>query len=801
MTRVAAIYPTFGRGEVSPHIYGRIDIDQYPSCLEKARNVWIRPYGEASRVPGTKYVNEAKVNTKVRFLKFVFSATDSYIIECGAGYFRFYRDGALINVTTSDLTAWATSTSYVVGNFVQQNDLAYYCVEAHTSGTFATDLEAGKWVRQDIYEIPNDYTVDQLDSIQSVQIDDIIKLVCVRHGTDNATNRPKELLRYSDTNWVFRDVTFICTPFLEDNVTSTTLLASATTGTITVTASTPIFNAQHVGSFWKIGGTVTEDDVKSQGYVKITAFTNTTTVAASVQSTLSGTTATDNWAEGAWSDYRGYPTRIGLFDGRLYYARTEYSKRNVYGSKPYAYESFKYAVDNEDNGAINVELATNATGDGSDIKWLIGSNYILAGTYGGEFVIKGEGDSAITPSNITARQRSNMGSEAVSPVMVGSYIHFIQRNGKKLRQFTYDYYTESYNSVDMSLFSEHLFDSPVIDIAYAKSPDGVVYLLREDGNIIAFTYDAEQQVQAWALIESTGKVESIEVIPSSDGNYDELWMAVRRTINGSEVIYVETMGSLITPSVQQDCWYVRSGLDYSAYDQTKGTNLTLSAKTGTITATASGNYFTSAMVGRKIRYFDGEVLGQATITEYTSATVVTCSVEYDFSTTSISGGKWGISVTSISGLSHLEGKTVQVLADGAVRPDEVVTSGAFDLASPAWRVIAGLGYRSYIKTLPLEQGAQNGTSVGKRKRVNELSVRVWRTLGIKVGKDLETLQQIQFRNPTTKMGLPEEMFSGIIPNVKYNQGWTWESCLVLEQSNPLPMNVLALAPICNEQDK
>lgn len=753
MARVASIYPSFGRGEVSPHLYGRIDIEQYNSCLAKARNVIIRPYGEVSRVSGTQFIAPAKQNNKVRLLKFVFSATDSYTIECGAGYFRFYRNGALIELNGAP------------------------------------------------YEVANDYTVDQLDSIQLVQIDDIIKLVCERSGTNNTTNHPKELLRYGDTNWVFRDVSFRSTPYLEENQTSTTLLASAATGNITITASTGVFVPAHVGSFWRIGGTTTVDDVKKQGYVKITQYVSATEVRAEVQSKLSTTTATVDWAEGAWSDHRGWPTRIGLFDGRLYYARTEWSKRNVYASKPYAYETFTYAVDNEDNGALNIELATNATGDGSDIKWLIGSSYMLSGTYGGEFVVKGEGDSAITPSNITARQRSNMGSERVQPVMVGSYIHFIQRGGKKLRQFTYDYYTDSYNSIDMSLFSEHLFESKIIDIAFTKIPDGIVWLLREDGNIIAFTYDAEQQVQAWSLLEMGGKVESIESLPSEDGSSDELWMVVRRVVNGTERLYIEKSMPFTTPEIQQECWYVRCGLDYSAYDQTKSNPITLSAKTGQITISATSDVFNQASVGRRIRYFDKTMKGQAVITGFVDARTVSATVESDFESTAIEGGKWGISVEIMSAADHLEGETVQILADGAVQTDRVVENGSFRLEKEAWRVIAGLKYQSVIQTLPLEQGAENGTAMGKRKRIHELSLRVWRTLGVRVGRDLDNLIQVQFRNPNTQMGMPEAMFTGIIPNIKYNQGWVWEANITVEQSKPLPMNILAIAPICNTQDK
>jgi len=801
MGRVAPVYPTFAKGEVSPLMFGRIDIEQYPSCLDKCRNMWVRPYGCASRVVGTEYIQGTKNNSYARLLKFVFSATDAYIIEVGAGYFRFYNDGGY--VLKEDADNWTTGTAYKVGNFVKESDTIYYCVEAHTAGTFATDLENGKWVEQNIYEIPNDFTESQIDSLQYVQLDDIIKFTCLPANDDNKTARPRELIRNAPDDWEFKEVEFKSTPYLDENTTDITLTASAATGDITVTASSSFFKQSHVGAYFWIGGTQQIDGEDVQGFFKVTSYNSATSVGAKVQSKLSTTSATKIWGEGAWSDYRGWPAVIGLFDGRLYYARTPHQPRNVYGSVPYAYEKYTPAVNNEDDGAINIELATNANGDGSDIKWLMGASYLLCGTYGGEFVIKGTGDGAITPTDISAKQRSNWGGEAIQPVVAGSFVHFIQRNGAKLRQFQYDYYYDTYKAVDVSIFSEHFFESGIRQIAYQKNTDSIIYLLRNDGKVVLLTLEQDQSVQAWSLLDFDGIVESIETIPSYTGQYDEVWFVIKRIIDGNSVRYVERMQDPITPDIQQDCWYVRSGLAYNAFDATKENDLTLSAKTGTITVTAANSIFTSNSVGKRIRVIDDKanVISQAIITEYTSGTVVAARVIKDFQVTSIAGGSWGLSIGTLNGLSHLEGKEVQILADGAEQTPQTVENGSITLELDGWKVIVGLGYQSYITTMPLEAGSQNGTAVGKRKRINELSLRVWRTLGCRVGTSLNNLQNVGFRNPQTEMGLPEPLYTGIIPNIKYNQGWVWDANVTVEQSRPFPMNILTIAPIVTEVDK
>lgn len=1069
MAHVAPIYPNFARGEVSPLMFGRIDIEQYPSCLDKCRNVYIRPYGCASRISGTEFIANAKNNGKARLLKFVFSATDSYIIECGAGYFRFYQNGA--PVIKDDAESWATATNYSKGAYVIQNGLTYYCLIAHTSGSFSADLADGYWVQQDIYEVPNDYAEEQLDSIQYVQIDDIIKLTCLPVNNNNATARPKELIRMSSDNWTFRDVEFKETPYLDQNITDITMKASAVTGdNITITASSSYFNSAMVGTNFWIGTKVTDTDSNKdvQGYVKITAVNSDTSATAKVISKLSTTNATKHWGEGAFSDYRGWPAVVALFDGRLYYARTPHQPRNVYGSKPYAYETFTPAVDNEDDAGINVELATNANGDGSDIKWMIGASYLLCGTYGGEFIIRSTSDGAITPTDITARQRTNWGGEPIQPIVAGTFIHFIQRNGNKLRQFQYDYYYDAYKAVDVSIFSEHLLASPIKQMALQKNPDSIIYLMREDGKVVMLTLEQDQSVQAWSLLEDLGaKVESIQTIPSYDGNYDEVYFLMLRqglatiltytcsnpllTINniynktnpeigivqetitckalgyngvlggadagsnipnsgrvhlydhypagymsctnadttkyyfkpndktwefgikidtftfgennrclissdsatvgpfeiwitsdkhfrlilsadgknsfaaitgtytivgnvagnyylrvkftgsqytleystdgvnyttditfnsttkvrnnstiiigadytgsvyatpfaggvdlnktyikidniydwrGASVVwqnngvaispanygisigglaqkgdtinltyttsqeapvrYIERITTPTTSENRNEWWYVRAGLEYNAYKLTTGIWLTLSAGSGEITVTSDTSVFNSGNVGKHLRAIDskGNAIGEGIITEYTSATQITMTVTKEFQNLVIQGGYWGISVTSISGLDHLIGQDVQVVIDGYESNITKLTTGSITLDSPSYRIVAGLPYQSYITTMPMEAGSQNGTAVGKRKRISEMAIRVWNSIGVRVGRDLDHLYDTIYEQ--------QEPYTGVIPNIKYNQGWVWDANITVEQSHPYPMNILSIAPLVTEVDK
>lgn len=856
MGHVTPVYTAFSKGEVSPLILGRFDLEQYVASLQKCRNCWIRPQGSVSRTVGTEFVAKAKYNDKkARFLKFVFSCTDAFIIEVGPGYFRFFNDGAPVVKTLSDTTAWITSTSYQRGDFVKNNNTIYYCEIAHTSGTFTNDLSNGNWVAQDVYEVPNSYTENQLNELQYIQLSDIIKITAAPNDisgdyyptlantsvwvastaysvgdyvkynkylyycktahtsgtTFSSTNWiqqsdtfPKELVRKSANSWEFNDVSFKDIPYLDDNTTSTTISASATTGSITLTASTAIFNKHHIGSFWWLGSTVTANGIETQGYVKITGFTSTTQVSASVQSTLSTTAATKDWGEGAFSEFQGFPARVGLFQGRLFYARTPKKPRNIFGSKPYSYEIFTPQVNDENDAGINVELATNATGDGSDIKWLMGGSYLTAGTFGGEFIISGSNSASITPSDASAIQKTNWGGEAIQPECIGAFTHFVQRNGRKLRQFVYDYNTDSHKAVDTTVFSEHITESGIIDVFYQKNPDSILWCLRADGKLAGFTLEFDQQVNAWCLMEmDNAKIVAGEAIPSFSGQYDEVYYIVERIINGQTEKYIERTRDPITPEIQQDCWYVDCGLRYSAYDNTIDNDLTLSAKTGAITITSGDDIFSAEDINKRIRVIDDKanILGQAKITGYTNATQVSAIVVKEFDNTSYKGGYWGISTDDISGLNHLEACEVQILADGAEQTEKIVSAGSITLEKDAWKILVGLKRQSYFTTMPLEAGSQNGTAMGKKKRISEIALRVWRTLGCRVGSDLDNLIDVSHRDPQTDMGVPEKLITGVISNIKFNQGWVWDASITVEQSKPFPLNVLAIALVVTETDK
>jgi hypothetical protein len=762
--KVDTIQTSFVGGEIAPSLYGRTDVSQYENACAIVENFLVRPYGPLISTPGTEFINECKTGgttSIARLIQFVFSRTDSYIIEMGVGYFRFYTDG-----------------SYVV-----------------SPGTT-------------VYEVAHTYTATEIPQVQYCQLNDIIYLVHSNH-------RPKKLVRYSATSWALEDFAFIGGPFLDDNTTAITLTPSATAGTITVTVSPTNSNLfipsgatiGHLNSYWRINGPITSatTGLSVQGYVKLTAITNSYTATATVMQNLKATAATTDWAEGAWSEVNGYPASVTFFQQRLFFARTDQEPQAVWGSKSFVYDDFAVELGNADD-AINITLASN---ESNDIKWLVPTRGLVAGTYGGEYVISSGDNSPLTPSNTNANKETSWGSEPIIPKKIGSYFYYIQRFGQKLRELFYTWDTDSYKSVDKTILSPHIAgEGGFQDLSYQQNPDTVLWCVCSNGTLATMTREIDQEVQGWARQTTDGIYESIATIPSKDENHDEVWVVVKRTINGAVKRYVERFKSQEVPDRQDKCWYVHSGLSYDAFDATTSptaTSISLSGTAGTIVVTSSANYFASGDVGQRIRVIDadGATTGELKITGYTSATIVVGTVKTNFASTTASTGYWGLSVQEISGLDHLEGKTVTVLADGGTdKPNKVVSSGTITLAYDYFVVTIGLPYSQKITTLSQEKGSQRGTSQGKIQRINQVGFKVNRSYkGFNVGGTAATVERVSFRDPSTLLGTPELLYTGVMPNISFNGDYAYGAQVVIQNDDPLPIELLNVITSIDTNDK
>ncbi len=154
----------------------------------------------------------------------------------------------------------------------------------------------------------------------------------------------------------------------------------------------------------------------------------------------------------------------------------------------------------------------------------------------------------------------------------------------------------------------------------------------------------------------------------------------------------------------------------------------------------------------------------------------------------------GSATTTLSGLAHLEGQTVSVLADGATHADKVVSSGQITLDRSTTKAVVGLAYDSVLQTMRIEGGAAEGTSQGKTKRISKVVLRLFETVGVKVGPSLAQLETVPFRTTSSQMNNPVDTLLAGDKEIEFRDDYNTDGFIFVKQDQPLPLSVLALYP-------
>ncbi len=400
-----------------------------------------------------------------------------------------------------------------------------------------------------------------------------------------------------------------------------------------------------------------------------------------------------------------YPRTVCFYEQRLVFGGTNAHPQKIFASQAGDYENM--LVGTTDSDGYEYTIASRQI---NGIKWLFPDKFLMIGTNGGIFVMRGSGyDQALTPSNVQIKRQISQKAGNVVPELIQNVVMFVQRLGEKVVGARYDGNGDEYTGRDATIRSIGITEGGITDIAYQEEPDSILWLVRSDGKLVAATAEFAEEVLAWHEHETQGEFESVCVKPGTDR--DELWLQVKRTIGGNTRRYVELMRKRID-DVQEDGYFVDCGLTY----------------------------------------------------EGSAATVMT-------------------------GLEHLEGKTVKVLADGAAHPDRVVSGGQITLARSATKVHIGLGYTSRIKSLRIGTQSPNGTAQGKRRKITRVVTRLYRTLGLKIGRSVDKLETIPFRSAAHPMDAPPPTFTGD-REIGFQGDWDTEGRIVLQQDQPLPFTVL-----------
>jgi hypothetical protein len=812
------LQPSFAGGELSPSLQGRVDLARYAISLKTCRNFIVQPYGGVSNRPGFHYVNACKTAGKaVRLIPFSFNTEQTYIIELGDKYARFHRDGITIEdggVPVEVVTPYGEADLFKV-KYVQSADVLTLVHPDHQPRQLKRFSESN-W-QLDKY-------VSELGPYQEQNVDESIVVSTEFFGQGSAGEMTAtgdiftpsmvgtlvELKQVSTGNvraWQNRaSVDVGARAYVDERTYEAVELSAGAENTLTGD-NTP---AHTEGEQWDgprstVQGITDTLGVKWKylhsgfGVVRITGFIDSRTVTMRVVKQLPESVKEDGtyrWSLSAWDDSRGWPGTASYYQQRLVLAGSRSDPQTFWMSEAGIFNGFETSFPIEADDGITFTLASRQV---NEIRHLVPLGSLLALTSGAEWLIS-DNDQGLAPDTIKAEVQSYRGSSDVPPLLIGSSALYIQARGTIIRDLAYSFELDGFTGDDLTIFSSHLFQGYTVkDWAYSQEPDSIVWLVRSDGALLSMTYQREQQVVAWARHDTVGgEFESVAVI--AEGSRDVPYAVVKRQINGQTVRYIEYLDARRFDTIEE-FFCVDSGLTYDGRSDS-GVTATLTGgtewkTTESLTLTASAASFSSGDVGKRVRVYNGSEFADVDVDAYVSDTVVTVSPVrlVPEAIRDYAAEQWGRMAETLSGLDHLEGEMVSVLADGNVQPQVQVVGGSIDLQFPAAIAHVGLPIESDIETLPISSAGN--TVRDTFKNVPKIALQVDKSRGLFAARSRQAFENDDLievkQRDAEAWGQPTGLMTGLA-ELGIPTGWDKDGSVFIRQSDPLPLTILSIIP-------
>ncbi len=727
------IATSFNGGEISPRMGGRVDTAIYDVAVAEAVNFVPTVEGAIVKRPGFEYIREA-APTATWLTQFRFNLTQDYVIEWSDNRLRFYT-----------------------------NDVR---------------IETAPGVP---YEVVVPYTAAEAPFVSCQQSFDRLYL-------DHPNHPPARLTRTSATTFTYEAMPFTNGPFADGNTNEAIgVTASATEGSVTLTASQPIFRAGHVGAPFRLEALDFGNMPAWEAQTKnITIGMVRRSEGRAYTALTAGLTGTVQPIHGEGAEWDGQnlqdANEKGPFGVRWAYRHDRFGMLKIDAVAPdglsatatvtrrlpdsvvttpswrWAHGAFS-AEAGWPNVVIawagrlchfkNFELLASVAGDylnhatytasgippgdlafrrtlstEDPVLWATGDRRLIVGTASRELAIGAINQAqAVSGDNIEAVPQSFYGSERVWPAQIATATIFVQRGRRKLRQAEYDFARDRYQAQNMTVWCRHITKGGMRQLTFQKEPEELLIGVRLDGQLIVHPHAPEQEVKGFSRIRHAGG----------------------RVV--SAVCVADATG-------EQDALWVLVERD----DGTRSVERMASWRD------------------------DDDPIADAFYVD-TGSTVIAAAGQ-----------------TSFSGAVQLAGRDVAILADGGVVTGvRVGDDGSFSVpaatipADRPYRLTVGLPYVARVTTLPPEMRGGGETSQGKRKRVVRMILRLIATSGIRVGAFGGILDNLIDRSSREHMDAPIPLFTGDTEK-PVSGGWGRDGQVVFESSAPLPATIVAAMP-------
>lgn len=845
---------SFAKGELQPRIRYRPDLQPWHVGLRRAKNSITMIEGGQMNRPGLEVVAQVRDSTvQSRLIPFEFntSSQQNYILEFGTNSFRVIMNGGIVLKTAGTaITSITQANPAVVTSAAHGNangDIVYlfgvggmtnlngkfFKVANVTTNTFELQTLDGVPINSTsfpAYTTGGTTTAEYTAAHPWAPAD--FRLLKFTQDKDtmfmaHPSYDPRRLTRAGHANWSVTSVAF--TPATPTPGTVTLSGAGATGGTTTwqykVTAvdnlSLEESNTSAIAQTTTGKAALTTTDkitltipaVVGAGSYNIYKFSNglfgfigtTQTTTFDDTGIAPDTSDAPPEAKNPFANAGDKPGTVEFHEQRLTWARSNNNSNRWWASQSAQYTNMNTSTPGAKGDAITMSIAARKA---QEIRHIVSVADLLLLTVSGVWRVVPADDSGFLAYDNTkpVNQADKCGSSHVPPLVVGAEVLYIQDQTASVRSLDYKLENNKYNPTDISIFSRHLLKKrQIVAWAYASIPNYIAMAVTDDGLVLCCTYLKDQEVLAWTWWQTDGKFKDVAVI--QEDTEDAAYFLVERTVGGVKKQFVERLHSRTFNHVE-DAFFLDCGATFDAWNKT-ATTVSLTS-TGdwqtddTITITASSGVFAATDVGRnfnaRVEVEDEEnrlafSTARMTVASYVSPTEITARalVPIPEVTRGVDMDMWGFGVNTISGLGHLEGRTINALADGGVFRDLVVTNGSISFNSPVMKVHGGLPYTTDWQTLPLDTAGQGATYMHAMKKTSRATAYVNDTRGLWFGPSFKAGEMFEDKNPIPVN--PNEtipLYEGAV-EANITTVWNQAGHICIQQRDPLPVELLGVS--------
>jgi hypothetical protein len=531
--------------------------------------------------------------------------------------------------------------------------------------------------------------------------------------------------------------------------------------------------------------------------------------------------------DGAGGTTYSYPGAVAYFQQRRLFGRSSAKPNGLWGSAVGNFQDFDRPNFVIDSDSFEFEIAATKL---EEIRSIVPQRELLIFTSSSETVASGSNGGvggAITPTSIDIRPASHHGASYLDPIVADHSVLDVTAKGCYIRDLQYDWRSASYTGRDITSLVRHLLDGhTIVDWFYAETPDNMIWIVRDDGNLLSLTYEQDFQVVAFAQHSSNqallGATQGLfqRVCSVPEGTEDAAYFVVQRSVNGALAFVIERLSSRViagpngSTDYRQACFFdcalVFNGRNTAAPNDSILSVAIDTPAAGQFTLTLNNTFpFTAndaALNNLVVIHPDGVATpgtddqpgkrlqaASLRIVTFTATNQLVCEMDTApppnwglYSNTS----DWAIARGTFTGLVALEGNAVGALVDGNAdlgRAGDIVTGGTITLTKPGVDVIVGLPYFSDLQTLDTEADAYKVN----QRQVQQASIEVVNSRGFSVGESFgPKMNALKPRSVADGYGL-SPLLSGI-QGLSMANSWNTSGSICLRMKDPLPLTIVSI---------